>query len=194
MLKRIWLLLIIPFVFMVSAAMAAESYPGFASSDVNMRTGPGPKYPVIRAIPKGAVVNILYCNFNGTWCDLTYNGQPGWVYSRYLRYGVEGQYLGQSITYVAPLIGLPFFDYDEYPIYPGPAGPREEPAIPLEPGQPAEAPQIPLTPSQPASEVPEVPLTPAQPTAPPVEPAIPLEPAAPISPPVVPETPLSPAK
>ena len=169
-----------------NAAFAQSGHAGYTTTGVNMRTGPGTKYPVITTIPAGGVVFINYCTKNGSWCDLTFRGAPGWVSARYIRYGVEGPHYSRTLPYVAPYVGLPFI-YRRYPIYPRyphwrpyPHPRREIPAYPLQPSRPI--------------EVPAVPLTPAQPIAPPVTPSIPLTPAQPIAPPSVPATPLSPAQ
>ncbi len=156
-----------------NAAFAQRGHAGYTTNGVNMRTGPGTRYPVITTIPAGGVVFINYCTKNGSWCDLTFRGAPGWVSARYIRYGVAGPHYSRTLPYVAPYVGLPFV-YRRYPVYP--RYPRWRPY------------------PRPRHEIPAYPLQPSRPIAPPIRPAIPLTPAQPIAPPSIPATPLSPAR
>jgi uncharacterized protein YraI len=80
-----------------AALLAAVSLPTVASAqvagtatvvtDLNLRAGPGPAYPVIVTIPTNAIVNIYGCDAALTWCDIDFNGNRGWSYAAYLTYG-----------------------------------------------------------------------------------------------------------
>src|SRR5215469_7422712 len=70
-------------------ASAAPPQAGVASgavnANVNLRRGPGTNYTVITLIPAGAGVGIGDCN--GGWCQVTYQGQDGYVIATSLGQG-----------------------------------------------------------------------------------------------------------
>ena len=93
-------------------AVAALSLPTFASAatvasaltPLNIRTGPGPQYSVIGAIPTKGQATINGCIQGSQWCQVSYNGTQGWAYSQYL-IGTGGPVVvGQlpPVTYAAP--------------------------------------------------------------------------------------------
>ncbi len=57
---------------------------GYATTDVNMRSGPGVGYPRIVVIPRDAAVTIRGCLDSRRWCDVSWAGWRGWVSARYL--------------------------------------------------------------------------------------------------------------
>lgn len=52
------------------------------TTDLNMRSGPGPEYQVIGVIPSGAPVDVLGCS--GSWCQVNYAGRGGFASASYL--------------------------------------------------------------------------------------------------------------
>jgi uncharacterized protein YraI len=66
----------------------AQGFTGTAVviTDLNLRAGPGPVYPVLTTIPANATVNIYGCDVDLAWCDIDWNGNRGWSYSAYLTY------------------------------------------------------------------------------------------------------------
>jgi uncharacterized protein YraI len=63
---------------------AALAVPGSVSTDLQLRSGPGTNYGVITTIPAGAPINIDNCLDGLNWCQVTYGGQTGYSYARYL--------------------------------------------------------------------------------------------------------------
>lgn len=63
----------------IAAAATAE-----AVTDLNMRTGPGPQYPIIGTIDANASVGINGCTETRSWCQVSWAGQDGWAYAAYL--------------------------------------------------------------------------------------------------------------
>jgi uncharacterized protein YraI len=55
-----------------------------ATTPLNIRSGPGPEYPVTGAIPTNGQAAILGCIEGSQWCQISYNGAQGWAYSQYL--------------------------------------------------------------------------------------------------------------
>jgi uncharacterized protein YraI len=99
------------------AAVAAISTPtsaatlATATTPLNIRSGPGPQYPVIGAIRQNARAVVQGCIAGSLWCEVNYLGQQGWAYSQYLAMNVAGQptVLSQyrtripDVTYNAPV-------------------------------------------------------------------------------------------
>jgi uncharacterized protein YraI len=55
-----------------------------ASTDLNLRAGPGPEYEVIGVIGIDRPATIIGCLEGSLWCQVTYEGIEGWAYSEYL--------------------------------------------------------------------------------------------------------------
>lgn len=91
-------------------SLAAMSLPASAATlatattSLNIRTGPGPEYPVIGAIPDNGRATVTGCIQGSLWCQVTYNGKQGWAYSQYLTGGqtVTVSQTAPAITYSAP--------------------------------------------------------------------------------------------
>ena len=71
-----------------------------ATTPLNIRSGPGPEYPVTGAIPTNGQAAILGCIEGSLWCQISYNGAQGWAYSQYLT-GANARAL-PPIAYSAP--------------------------------------------------------------------------------------------
>jgi uncharacterized protein YraI len=56
-----------------------------AITPLNIRSGPGPEYPVIGAIPTNGQAAIMGCIEGSLWCQISYNGAQGWAYSQYMQ-------------------------------------------------------------------------------------------------------------
>lgn len=65
-----------------AAPAAPSSATMAATANLNMRTGPGTGYQIIRVIPKGAQVSTS-ASENG-WFKVTYQGSTGWASGAYL--------------------------------------------------------------------------------------------------------------
>lgn len=95
-------------------ALAAVALPASAATlatattSLNIRTGPGPEYPVIGAIPDKGQATVTGCIQGSLWCQVTYNGKQGWAYSQYMTGMAGGQAVVVSqtvpaLTYDAPV-------------------------------------------------------------------------------------------
>lgn len=69
----------------LATTAAASAAPAFATSNVNVRSGPGTGYGVVDALRRGERVDVQYCR--GSWCFVEKRGPDGWVSSRYLSSG-----------------------------------------------------------------------------------------------------------
>ena len=67
------------------AAGAATAAPGLATTDVNMRQGPGTNFPVVTSIRGGSNVDVRSCNAG--WCAARFGPFTGFVNASYLDFG-----------------------------------------------------------------------------------------------------------
>lgn len=72
----------------LATTAAASAAPGVATSNVNVRSGPGTGYAVVDALRRGERVDVQYCR--GSWCYIEKRGPDGWVSSNYLSTGGGG--------------------------------------------------------------------------------------------------------
>jgi uncharacterized protein YraI len=69
--------------FVPCAAFAASL--AVATTDLNIRSGPGPEYPVIGAISANGQASIEACIEESRWCKISYRGKLGWAYTQYMQ-------------------------------------------------------------------------------------------------------------
>jgi uncharacterized protein YraI len=100
---------------MLAPSIADAAVRGYATANVNMRSGPSTGYPAVTVIPYGASVTIYGCMSSVNWCDIAFVGGRGWVSGNY----VQASYQSNRV-YVAPDyyggLGIPLvtFDVDRY--------------------------------------------------------------------------------
>ena len=82
---------------------AAHAEPGYATANVNMRTGPDIEFPSVDVIPEGEPVYVEGCLRDESWCDVSWEGNRGWVYSEYLAFDYRGE------TVLLPDVGPAYF-------------------------------------------------------------------------------------
>ena len=66
------------------AAPAFANTMATASTDLNIRSGPGPWYDVVGVISSDAEVDVAGCLEAENWCKVVYDGTEGWSYGSYL--------------------------------------------------------------------------------------------------------------
>lgn len=77
-------------VSVAALALAASAMPGMAqtmasaTTDLNVRAGPGPQYEVIGFIGASQQATVNGCLEGSLWCEVTFDGGTGWAYSDYL--------------------------------------------------------------------------------------------------------------
>jgi uncharacterized protein YraI len=79
---------------LMSAGAALAQSSVTATTDLNVRGGPGPQYPVIGVLGAGQATTLTGCIENSKWCSVDDGGQKGWVFSDYL----TGEYGGQKMV------------------------------------------------------------------------------------------------
>lgn len=93
----------------------AEAASGFATANVNMRSGPSTAYPAVVVIPVGARLEIYGCLSQDAWCDVSFAGGRGWVAGRYIQATYNSRRIYVDRNYYQRL-GIPViqFDIDNY--------------------------------------------------------------------------------
>jgi len=86
-----------------TGAQAASS--ATAVADLNIRSGPGPQYPVIGLISQNDSAVVNGCLEGSKWCVVDYNGAQGWAYSDYLAAELSGSTVVLTDTYSQ--VGVP---------------------------------------------------------------------------------------
>lgn len=66
----------------VSTSYAAMS--ATVVTDLNVRAGPGPQYPVVALATRGSTTMLDGCIEGSNWCRVNVGGVSGWAYARYL--------------------------------------------------------------------------------------------------------------
>ena len=105
-----------------------------ATTPVNIRSGPGPQYAVIGAIPTNGKAIITGCIQGSLWCSASYNDRQGWIYARYMTATLSGRSLA-----VAEMRNMPPVVYQAPPEVVGSAVPEPvvtDTLVPPQPGQP----------------------------------------------------------
>jgi uncharacterized protein YraI len=107
----------------VGAALAA---PAYATTNTNVRSGPGTGYDVIDVLRTGDRVDVQQCR--GSWCYIAKNGPDGWVSASLLDRGggYGGGYQRPPIIVAPPVYRPPVYYPPVYhprpPIYRPPYG------------------------------------------------------------------------
>ena len=84
----------------------AEAATAFSTANVNMRSGPSPRYPAVIVVPAGTRVNIQGCMSSAYWCDVSFAGYRGWVSGSYLQTTYSQRRVAVGPQYYRPL-GIP---------------------------------------------------------------------------------------
>jgi uncharacterized protein YraI len=85
-----------------SAAVVAS-----AVTPLNIRSGPGPQFAVIGAIPGHGQATIIGCIQGSLWCQVNFNGKQGWAYSQYLMATLSGRSLAVAEIRDIPPVQAP---------------------------------------------------------------------------------------
>lgn len=121
---------------LLATTAAASAAPAYATTNVNVRSGPGTGYGVIDALRRGEQVNVQYCR--GSWCFVQKRGPDGWVSASYLQRGGGGGGWDDDDDYYEPRPPRPphWDPYPPRPPYWEPRPPRPWPVYPPYPQRP----------------------------------------------------------
>ncbi|WP_048648068.1 peptidase inhibitor family I36 protein [Nitratireductor soli] len=88
----------------------ARDVVAVATSDINMRQGPGTRYRPVLLVPRGARVSVLRCTNAYEWCEINYAARAGWVAARYLR-DTRPNYDDRPVSDMGAILGLELFNF-----------------------------------------------------------------------------------
>ena len=99
-------IVVVPLLCGVAAADVIAS----ATTDLNIRRGPGPQFEVVGVIAANDMATVTGCIQGSQWCSVSYNGIEGWSFSAYLATDFSGNqvYLAEP----PPALALPTLTYD----------------------------------------------------------------------------------
>ncbi len=90
------------------AAVAQTS--ATATTDLNIRSGPGPEHSVVGVVNANSQVTVNGCLEGSKWCTISHDGGQGWVYSDYLTADVSGT--ATVLTEGRTQVGVPVVTYE----------------------------------------------------------------------------------
>jgi len=93
----------------LAPALAEGQYYGYATRNVNVRSGPDRSYPLVGWLQEGTEVEIFGCLDTWRWCDIQGGVYRGWVYSGFVTYPYEGGWA--TILEIGPESGLPILSF-----------------------------------------------------------------------------------
>lgn len=74
-----------------SGVALAQTTTATATTELNIRSGPGPHFPSVGFIAAGGSTMVEGCLQGSKWCRVNYDGVVGWSYSDYLTADFSGQ-------------------------------------------------------------------------------------------------------
>lgn len=95
----------------LSGAALAQQTTATATTELNIRSGPGPQFPSVGFIPAGGSATVAGCLEASKWCQVTANGVTGWSYSDYLTADLSGDVVVLTDRY--PDVGLATVTYED---------------------------------------------------------------------------------
>ena len=101
---------------LLTPGVAAAAVSAVVTTDLNIRTGPGPQYQRFGTIPGGYQVTVFGCLTGYNWCDVNWAGTRGWVSGNYLAYiGTQYRpYYRRPVASIGISIGLPVIGFDPH--------------------------------------------------------------------------------
>jgi len=64
---------------MLAVPSLAQAAQGFIVSQTSLRAGPGGQFPYVDRLAAGAPVTVFGCLGGRSWCDVSFQGDRGWV-------------------------------------------------------------------------------------------------------------------
>jgi uncharacterized protein YraI len=87
----------------------ASAQTALVTTELNMRAGPSPEFPVVATLPENAHVRVHGCLDGYNWCDVSWQDERGWAYGAYLSYPYDNRYV--VVSEYGPEIDLPIVTY-----------------------------------------------------------------------------------
>jgi len=95
---------------LLTSTAALADFNASATTDLNIRSGPGPQFEVVGTIANSDSATVSGCIEGSKWCQVNYNGTTGWSYSQYLSADMTGE---RVVISAAPQSAqIPVVQYD----------------------------------------------------------------------------------
>jgi uncharacterized protein YraI len=94
-----------------AGAAMAQATTATATTDLNVRSGPGPQFPVVGLIEGQQQTTVMGCIEGSKWCRVSHQGAEGWAYSDYLAADFSGT--PTVVTGNVAQIGIPVTTYED---------------------------------------------------------------------------------
>jgi uncharacterized protein YraI len=104
-------------VVVLASAGIASAAPAAATTNVNVRSGPGAGYSAVDVLRRGEGVEVTGCR--GGWCYVQKSGPDGWVSANYLRAHSRGYGVKPGFTFEFNFGTPPVFQQPQRPQRPG---------------------------------------------------------------------------
>jgi hypothetical protein len=76
---------------MLLASTAFAQTTATATTDLNLRSGPGPTHEILGVIPADGSVTVDGCVGEAEWCRVTHDGTEGWAFGAYLQTEIDAE-------------------------------------------------------------------------------------------------------
>jgi uncharacterized protein YraI len=87
----------------------ASAQDAYTSRPMNVRAGPDREYPLVAQLGPGAPVDVRGCLSDWSWCDVSFDGNRGWVYAGGLSFVYQGARV--PLYSYGPQLGLPIITF-----------------------------------------------------------------------------------
>jgi uncharacterized protein YraI len=97
-----------------SISCAAMAGNAITTEVASVRAGPDDSYPEVAQLDADSPIQVMGCLDDWSWCDVTFEGNRGWMYSPDITYEYEGGYV--PFYSYAPAFSIPVvtFTVDAY--------------------------------------------------------------------------------
>lgn len=94
---------------LLAAFGIAGAQNAFTSRPMNVRAGPNREYPLVAQLGPGSPLDVHGCLSDWSWCDVSSDGNRGWVYAGGLSFVYQGERV--PLYSYAPSLGLPIITF-----------------------------------------------------------------------------------
>lgn len=94
---------------LLAAFGAASAQDAYTSRPMNVRAGPDRDYPLVAQLDAGAPLEVHGCLSDWSWCDVSFDGNRGWIYSGGLSFVYQGERV--PLYSYGPSLGLPIITF-----------------------------------------------------------------------------------
>jgi uncharacterized protein YraI len=94
---------------LLAACGIAGAQNAYTAKPMNVRAGPNREYPLVAQLDAGAPLDVNGCLSDWSWCDVSFDGNRGWIYAGGLSFVYQGERV--PLYSYAPSLGLPIITF-----------------------------------------------------------------------------------